>query len=691
MNKQGTFENECLELIQVLQDGGMISHPGIKLHVDRTLSTGDGRSLIDYLGRYPGFLRLARNNIARDEVQKRDNPFKPFPSQSDAKEYLRGPLKLGYVNEFGDMFGIHWDVFALPTIIPGRVGSGKSTIIKNLLSQILREDRDFNVIIPDLKVEYRDLLTLSPRIRVLTGKHIRINPLVVPSWMTPQEFIIFFSKVFCRENWVGATSEDVLNDEIEILFKKRGIFEGSENYPCMKDLYNLINFRLEKQKSFGFRDILLRLRGRIKTYLIGNTFSCRRGIPHDFWRKENVVLEMDAGFSDKIYSFTVSFIAGLNYTYSKKNRLMGSVLRSLLCVDEGRILFAVRDIETYGEAYISEIITKSREFGSGFIVASPETMSFNQTIQAIAYLKICGPLTDGNEKAAIKESFGLSEDQADHLFKLPRYGQAIIRYGSFERPFLLGVVPLYRLRKNLTDDEVEERMSTFYRELDAKVEEIETLSVRERPDAGQESETMENQKVPPAAMALLFYLSKDPYSRTKDLKKAPGFKSDGEARKAIDWLVEAGYVQREKHQISKSGPYPVFSVLTEKAYAQFDLKRRKGKGSFEHCLYQNLIQKNLESKGIKATIEGKIKGSNKLIDILVKDRKRGYIALEVVLSFQNLLVNVHKDFASGAAEVVIVARHESGVNQALKIVGTDPSLNPYLEKITFTQISDFFS
>jgi hypothetical protein len=63
----------------------------------------------------------------------------------------------------------------------------------------------------------------------------------------------------------------------------------------------------------------------------------------------------------------------------------------------------------------------------------------------------------------------------------------------------------------------------------------------------------------------------------------------------------------------------------------------------------------------------------------------------VVLSFQNLLHNVHNDFAAGSAEVVIVAKNEAGVNQALEIVGRDSSLNPYLEKITFTQISDFFS
>jgi hypothetical protein len=688
MEKRESFGDEHLELIQLLQDGGMFENLHIRFCATRALQTGDYNQLLEFLDRYPAILRQAKNNIAIEEVQKRYNPFRPYPSRDDVRLYLNGPIRFGYVNEHDDMFGIGPNVLSLPTIIPGRVGGGKSTVIKNMQSQILKEEQDFNVIIPDLKIEYRDLLTISDQIKVLLRNHIIINPLEVPSWMTPQEHIVFFSKLFCSENWVGATSEDILNDEIEDLFTKRGVFDGSKNYPQMRDLYNQINYKLEKQRSFGYRDIFLRLRGRIKTYLSGDNFSCRKGIPHDFWRKENVVLEMDTGFTDKMYSFTISFIAGLNYTYNKKNRLMGSILRTLICVDEGRILFAIRDTETYGEAYISEIITKTREFGIGFVVASPETASFNQTIKAISYLKICFPLTDGQEKAAIKESFGLNDEQADYLFKMPRHGQAIVRYGSFDRPFLLDVVPLYRIEKNLTDDEVEERMSDFYHELESHIEKVETATIRTGSPTPQESN--QDEIIPPAEATLLYYLSKEPFTNTSDLKNAPGFNSNDEVKRAINWLVDRGYVEQKKIKISSSGRYPVFSIITEKAFAKFPtLKRRPGKGSFEHGLYQHLIRTNLESQGMEAKVEGRMKDSTKSIDVLAKDKRRSWIAFEVVLSFKNLLRNIHEDFASGVAEVVIVTRDKEDTERVVKIVAKDQALNSQLGKITFSEISAF--
>jgi len=103
-----------------------------------------------------------------------------------------------------------------------------------------------------------------------------------------------------------------------------------------------------------------------------------------------------------------------------------------------------------------------------------------------------------------------------------------------------------------------------------------------------------------------------------------------------------------------------------------------------------LINEWIAKNGTKAKIEGRIKGSNKAIDVLAQDKDRGQIAYELTIHFENLLENIHQDLASGANEVVIVTRDKADMDRAIEIVDRAPTLNFYLQQITFCTIADFF-
>jgi len=379
-----------------------------------------------------------------------------------------------------------------------------------------------------------------------------------------------------------------------------------------------------------------------------------------------------------MYCFISSFITGINYEHNKKMGLIGSVLRTLMNADEGRILFAVRDVEVYGESYITQTITKSREFGLGYIVASPETASFNQTIKAISFLKVCFPLTDGNEKAAIKESFGLDDDQADYLFKLPRYGQAIVRYGGYEKPFILAV-PDFQIKEHLTDEEVEKRMSDFYSELDAKI--------KRTKHSGPIAEVI---TLPASAVALLYFLAKEPFTKISEMTNAPGFKSPDEVRRTLDYLKDHGFINEKRYRTSKKGNWSKFAVLTEKAYRYLDMKGVAGKGGYEHKLYQHIIYVWHKKKGWKVRIEGRIKGSQKTVDVLANREGHVNVCFEVTLHYENLLSNIEKNLGAGASEVVVVTRNKEDLEKAIKKVSKDFTSTEKLDQITFRTIDEFF-
>jgi Helicase HerA, central domain len=667
------------ELIEILHKGNMLSNSFIKKHHDYALITNDYGPLYKFLESYPIFLAHAKRNIAVLNYQLLENPF-PYPHHDDVRGYLSGPLKLGYVNQFDDMWGIDYDVFCLPTIIPGRVGSGKSHLLKYILIQIFRRPRDFNVVIPDLKGnEYRNLLPYCKSLKIITKQNININPLQPLDCMTPVEQIIFFCKAFTRANFLMSTSEGIIIDILEEIYKKRGIFDGSVNWPTLRDLNNEVSYMLaNEKKSFRYRDVLLLIQNRLDPYIYSGNFDCRAGIPHDMWRTENVVLELGKGFTDNMYSFLVSYIAGARYHSNMDMGLLGSKLRTLLVIDEGRLLFPDRDKETYGESYITELATRFRDPGIGLILASHEISSFNQTIRSVSFTKVCFPLTDGEDVSAVQKSFDLNDDQASHLFKLPRHGQAIVRYGGYPDPFILAV-PHLNLKKTVSDEEVEDRMFDFNANIQEKMK-IFSVHVQQKFDP-----------VPPNAASLLYFLGKNPFTKTSEMINAAGFHSPAEVSRTLEWLEKNNFVIREPYKVSKRGRKAIFAVLNDKALRYLGIKSIPGKGSFEHKLYQHIICEKRKVDGLEAKIEGRIRGSEKSIDVLVRSEDGSYIAYEVTLHFDNLLSSsIRHDLATGVSKVVIVTRDNPDLEKAKKLVAGYPLLAQNRAKVAFCLISDFF-
>lgn len=548
-----------------------------------------------------------------------------------------------------------------------------------VLVQTLRKKRDFNIIIPDLKDgEYRKLAVVSKELKVLPREKILINPLEVPSWERPQDHIQLFASTFVSENYLVGTSEGVLIQLVTDLYRELGIFDGSKNYPTLHDLYQAIEARLASSKTFRFTDVLLWLQNRLGRYLENPCFSSQFGIPFDIFRTKNLVLEMGSGFGNLVYNFTCAYIANLLYTHNKRFGLIGSRLRSLLVVDEARQLFyAYRDKSTFGESILNDIVSKSREFGLGFLICSQESTSINQVVRSLSYLKIAFPLNDAEDLSFIRKSFGLDDEQTQYLFKMPRFGMAVVRYGGFEKPFLLAV-PQFSIKRKMDDKKLGERMGEFWREISGRMQKPERTKAPEVRD-----------RIPPDSAALLFYLSKNPFSKSSDLINVPGFRSVTAANKARDWLVDNGYVQMETYRASKTKKSN-YAVLQERALNYLGMQGLPGKGNFEHKLFQHIICEKLTQDGWDARVEGRMKNSNKACDVLAFNKTTGYVAIEVTLHFENLLGNIELDFLAGVDQIMIVVRDKEDQQKAEKIIHNSTYGADTPEKIIVRTIDHFF-
>ena len=411
----------------------------LKRRLLKAKRTGDWSDVSLWLEENKDRVDRSMGRYRMDEEIKKIYPFHPVPSQDD----FNGSLNFGTINRFGHQFRIDPNDLTMHCMTLGATGAGKSWLILNALIQLCRM-QGFNVVIPDVKTFYRRLLHFVPNLGIITARKFRFNPLEVPPWLEPKSFIFMWSKVFAAENGLGAPSEGILLETLTALFKKHGVFDGSENYPTMNDLYTVLQyFKNSKHIGYRYQDIFENLISRVRPYvLMGESFNVRKGMPVSTFTERNVVLELPTNFgTDMVTNFLICLIIIMAYNKNIVEGNRGNKLRTLFIVDEASTLMQAgrdkSDAYVY-ESSLNEITRKAREFGIGLWLCSQEAKSFNYVFQANSMIKVGFPL-DGVDHESICKTFGLNEDQEKYLYKLPFRRVAVARTRKFDKPFLIEV------------------------------------------------------------------------------------------------------------------------------------------------------------------------------------------------------------------------------------------------------------
>jgi len=656
-------------LIQRLRDGKMLDHPGVRVHLRRALATGDQAFFLAYLDRNPALLAHANQNIILAEHQNALHPFRPYPSRADVAEHMSGPLKLGWVNEFDDQLGVNLDNLCKPSLVIGRTGSGKTTLLKVMTVQALNlSGRQYNIIILDpQKREYRGLLDRCTSLKIITPEQLRLNPLVVPSFLDTREHIIAVSEVLVSEGYLGQLSLNLIKTVLTELYRQHAT-------PTLLQLrHALYNLRKTMGKSYRYYDLFLNIENRLQAMLESGVFSCSHGVPIDVFRNQDVVIELD-GHQTLVVNFLIAFIVRMLYLGNVREGKADSTLRHLVVTEEARgLLQAHRDVSLFGESAFNQDLTRIRAAGIGVIISTQDTQSISPVARSMATIKIAFPFQDGADVQFVADGWGLDEDQRDYLFKLPVCGQAVVRYGGYPDPFVLAV-PSIELRNHVDDSEVEQSMADFW------------SSLQDPPaskDDSADAVKRQGPEVPPHAASLLWHIGNNPFSPVMELYNLPSF-SRPKVKAALEWLNANGYVAIEGSRI-KPGRPTNFPVITQKGMDYLGIDALPGKGSYEHKLYQHLVCRHLQATGQKAAIEGRTrKSSPKLIDVLAGD-----VAYEITLHTSNLAENILEDLRAGATEVVIVTRNRTERDMAAAKAADDPYLERVLHQVSFHTIDEF--
>lgn len=362
----------------------------------------------------------------------------PFPLLPDT-DILNGPINLGFCEENGAPVGIYpEDVHFLACAASGK---GKTTLFKNLIRQHI--DAGDSILGFDLENEYREVLNES-RINFLGFDELKWNPLEVPPGMKPSRYRQMFCAVFSDVLGLLIASKSKLNNAIKRLYEVYGVDEGSETYPSLYDLADLISAWMGKTKSntrdYTYLEVCYnRIQGFIDAF--EDVINCSSGMPLHILTQGSLILELhgvDFEYGSLLINLMIVWLCCYRIENGLRNRTDN---RLAVFLDEAqRIYDAQLERRTYqGLPTISYITATVRKYGMKLFVAAQQPSLLASSIAANSFTKIQMPLGHGRDIMDMGSAMFLTPEQI-YFSRTLETGQAICKFnGRYPEPFVIRI------------------------------------------------------------------------------------------------------------------------------------------------------------------------------------------------------------------------------------------------------------
>ena len=630
------------------------------------------------------------------------NPFEPNPT-GDAVD---GDLKLGTVMHSGVPFGLNLDELGEHTLITGRAGAGKTTLIYIILTQLLQQGIPFWAF--DFKQDYRHLAKTG-QVLVFDWETFCFNPLRPPLGVNPQVWMQAFTNVFCQVYWLLSGTEGVILEQVNKLYTDYGVFSGKDVYPTMFDLYeSLKGYHLDRQygRTAGFLESAM---NRVNKCLISiaNVFNYDKGFSIEEFLTKNVVFEME-GFLIENQTFLLNIILRYVFQYRISNN-QRSGLKHVFLFDEAKSVYS-KEREFTKELGVSEIAqftSKIREFGEGLIVADQMPTKLADSIKANVYTVICMSQSGGPNLTEMSRALGLTPQQEDacRILKSDKSTQefeAVVKLsGKWPKPFIIYVTPC-PFKKDVTTQDIQRYMApilvdmkgrliprTEYKLIQDAKQKKEQEKEAEKRKQKQEEAKQKEEVEGNILIQILTNIRDHPFVDQKtriQMLTLPS--SSSTTDKYFKELVARGFVTVHYIGFGKGQSTKVLYEITEqgKEFAKMDKFGIPGKGDFKHKFWQHVIKNFFEVLGYKAEIEKRYGFKNVDVGLDMNGKKT---AVEVELSSDHLIENIQKDLEAGCEKIIIAIPNQRVINAYKKKI--EFYNKEFLEKIEFRVLTDFLS
>ena len=626
----------------------------------------NGRVMDRYLARYEVCTDPEERKRIRASVERRLNraivktrKFKHTVLAVPDSETAKGEIVLGKVM-WGDWvlydFGISLRELNKHLLIVGQTGGGKTTLINNIIAQLVALGIPF-VVFDRAKRESRHLAKRFPEILVINWKDLRVNPLLPPPDITFDEWKLQLELIFGHVEGTWSGSTQYLLQFLDEVHRELG------DASTLKHVYDRVMAAMSEpnrkmQEYWGV--IQTRLYGLVTK--VGRVFNSGETIDLAKLLKMQVVLELDD--LEKDGDFIVAWFMMWFFAYQKAHNLRDKLLLVMI-VDEAQSVFSAADSESMTvkefskESPLDRVAAKTRALGGGVIAATQMPTKISHALKANTHVKLAGNLGDGTDIQDIAASMGLDEDEAKALTRLG-WGEWMVKMPErFAKPFLIKSEELVPLVRDVTDEQLHAMMG----------ERIRNLMVRRHPkeEAREMAETNPT-SISADGMTLLRQVNECPFDAVRTRMKKLGF-SGRRIKDSAEELRALGLIRPVKASVGKHKPITLLEItqsgkkLLKELGVDVRLWDKVGHVGMEHLYYQVLIANAYRKRGYEVRTEAVL--GERRFDVLASARDKR-VGIEVELSWNpmdNKLDNVEM-----VDELIIVARGAGMLEQIKKCV-----------------------
>jgi GTPase SAR1 family protein len=535
------------------------------------------------------------------------------------REEAFGEIELGKVMQ-GDRllwnFGLTREELNQHLLITGRSGCGKTTLIVQIIKELLSENIPFLVF--DYKMDYRSLVRIYPQMLVLNWKDLKINPLEPPPDVSFQEWKQQFINIFGHVEGIWHGSTQYLLEAIDKAYAE------NKRIPTIEEVYQkIVETNETSRKMQEYASVVeTRLYGLLSK--LGLTINNKQTLVDiEKLLEMPVVLELHGLGRDESTLITLFFFYWI-YAYRRAKGMRGKLLHVLI-IDEAKRIFTATEQYSQTTAEYSGIppadlvCDEIRDFGEGIIASDQEPTKLSNSLKANTYTKITGFLGNGKDINDIAEAMDLNEEERDAITKLERGEWLVKLAGRYTKPFMIKTED-FPLKKDVSDEEIKQRMKPVLEKIRKRPEEVKAVS-SERAFLSDD------------AYRLLLNVNEHPFNGIAARQKELGI-SATRLEKAKQELITKGFVQQLELALGGRRP-TAFLVLTQEGISFLESRNIDtrlwayiGRVSFEHMLYQTLIRWYLQKLGYDAHLEVTL--CNRRFDVLASNGKRK-LAFEIEL------------------------------------------------------------
>ena len=377
------------------------------------------------------------------------------------KNLAQGDIPIGdirYLNHPSYNIGISRPELTRHTGIFGSTGTGKTTLAKNILREMIRIKVPF--IVFDWERNYRDLVKESPQIKVFTiGSDISpffFNYLKMPEGLTYKDYVKNVIEVFNRAYLGGVGSDSVLLKVFDKAYQEH-------NEPTTEDARKILAGEMTGKKLRGREMLWKQSSLRMLEFLsyggTGKIYNVHDFYPIEKLQEDFVIFELGALSNSNDKVFFIEMFTLWYWLYKEHQGAEDEHLKHLLVFEEFHNI--VDNSEK--DDLIQRIFRQIRKYGTGLLIIDQTPSLIPNPVFENLYTKITFSLNHQKNVGAVASAMNMTFDDRKYIGML-RTGQAICRLmGRYIYPFLIDV-PFTRKPLNIPDKEIQEHMKDFYKD-----------------------------------------------------------------------------------------------------------------------------------------------------------------------------------------------------------------------------------